>query len=548
MKRSTKILTISVCLLPIAAVLLTVGAHASDSELEPMFSTSSQCLVCHNGLATSDGTDFSIGTSWGATMMGNAARDPYWQASVKRETMDHADAAAAIEAECSRCHMPMSHHLELHGNMSPRVSAHLPLNGADSTLGALAADGVSCTVCHQIEDRNLGSDKSFSGHFVVAPAGSPDRKTYGPYEPDAGLSRIMESATGNRQTQSLHIQRSELCGSCHTLLTHPVGYPGEDHPALAEQVPYLEWKHSDFVDSMSCQDCHMPKVEEKVPLSSVMGREQSDVSMHAFRGGNFVMPQIFGRNRAELGVTTSTGSLKQAELSTREHLQSSAAQVAIESMTLQPDGIKVRVSIQNQAGHKLPTAYPSRRAWLHFRASDPSGAVLFESGALQENGSITGNNNDSDETSYEPHYQTITAEDQVQIYEDIMATPDGSVTTGLLTATQYIKDNRLLPKGFDKEDTQYEIAVLGAAISDPDFKGGGDNTAYHITLPVIPPKISISVRFLYQPIGYRWATNLADFDANEPQRFVRYYRQIAPLATVVLASTSASFMASTPNN
>jgi hypothetical protein len=33
----------------------------------------------------------------------------------------------------------------------------------------------------------------------------------------------------------------------------------------------------------------------------------------------------------------------------------------------------------------------------------------------------------------------------VQIYEAVMAGPDGAVTTGLLTAVRFVKDNRLLP-------------------------------------------------------------------------------------------------------
>jgi hypothetical protein len=41
-------------------------------------------------------------------MMANAARDPYWQAGVRRETIDHAGSKREIEDECSKCHMPMA--------------------------------------------------------------------------------------------------------------------------------------------------------------------------------------------------------------------------------------------------------------------------------------------------------------------------------------------------------------------------------------------------------------------------------------------------------
>ena len=44
----------------------------------------------------------------------------------------------------------------------------------------------------------------------------------------------------------------------------------------------------------------------------------------------------------------------------------------------------MEIAIRNLAGHKLPTAYPSRRVWLHVSVRDPSGGRVFESGALRE--------------------------------------------------------------------------------------------------------------------------------------------------------------------
>ena len=57
-----------------------------------LFETSDRCLACHNGLTTPAGKDVSIGSNWQASMMANASRDPYWQAAVRRETMDHPEA------------------------------------------------------------------------------------------------------------------------------------------------------------------------------------------------------------------------------------------------------------------------------------------------------------------------------------------------------------------------------------------------------------------------------------------------------------------------
>ena len=72
------------------------------------FATSDNCLACHNGLVASNGEDVSIGVAWRASMMANSSRDPYWQASVRRETLDHPTHADAIQDECAICHMPMA--------------------------------------------------------------------------------------------------------------------------------------------------------------------------------------------------------------------------------------------------------------------------------------------------------------------------------------------------------------------------------------------------------------------------------------------------------
>jgi len=89
-------------LLGMVAMLLTVPhfspiAVASDKNHKDLFQTSDRCFACHNGLSTSSGEDISIGLSWRPTMMANSARDPYWQAGVRRESIDHSESKKAIE-------------------------------------------------------------------------------------------------------------------------------------------------------------------------------------------------------------------------------------------------------------------------------------------------------------------------------------------------------------------------------------------------------------------------------------------------------------------
>src|SRR5581483_9979103 len=180
-------------------------AFAADQPPAPQFHTSDRCVACHNGLLTASGDDVSIGFDWRASMMGNSSRDPYWQASVRRETIDHQESSAAIEDECSVCHMPITrYNAKLRGERG-RVFAHLPF-AADEKEGRDAADGVSCAVCHQISTDRLGTRESFNGGFVVQPPTHDARPEYGPFEPEPGHRRIMLTSTeGYRPTQATHI-------------------------------------------------------------------------------------------------------------------------------------------------------------------------------------------------------------------------------------------------------------------------------------------------------------------------------------------------------
>jgi hypothetical protein len=200
----------------------------------------------------------------------------------------------------------------------------------------------------------------------------------------------------------------------------------------------------------------------------------------------------------------------------------------------------VAVTVENLGGHKLPTAFPSRRAWLHLTIADQDGRTVFESGALRANGSIEGNDNDDDPSRYEPHYREIHDPGEVQIYESILGDERGRVTTGLLSSTGYLKDNRLLPHGFDKSTAAPEIAVHGDALGDPGFTDRGDQVRYAIDVHTAPGPYTVSAELLYQPIGYRWASNLKVYNAPEPRRFGEEYDSMAMLSAVKIASASAA--------
>jgi hypothetical protein len=301
---------------------------------------------------------------------------------------------------------------------------------------------------------------------------------------------------------------------------------------------YQEWRHSSFFgEGRSCQSCHMPPAAGPVRVASVLGDYRDRLARHTFLGGNAFMLRMMSRHRSELGVEATSAELEATARATIRQLEEDTATVAVDRAVLHGGTLSFDVVVTNLTGHKFPTGFPSRRAWLHVTVRDGDGGTVFESGAVTNAGSIVGNDSDAAANAFEPHYEEITSADAVQIYESIMGTPAGTPTTGLLQATRYLKDNRLLPRGFDRWTAAPEIAVVGVGDADTDFAGQGDRVRYLLPMS---GRASIDVELRYQPIGFRWARNLAAYDAPEPRRFLGYYDDLAAISSVVVARATRS--------
>ncbi|HXO37682.1 MAG TPA: hypothetical protein VN872_03545 [Candidatus Acidoferrum sp.] len=535
----------TVVLALLMALPLLTPAGGQHTALKPEFQTSDRCLACHNGLTTPSGEDVSIGLAWRAGMMANSSRDPYWQASVRRESLDHPESQPAIEDECSICHMPMARYEAHLQGRKGEIFSHLPF-GPDKNKkdDKLAEDGVSCSLCHQIGKEKLGTRESFVGGFVIDPPVSKDNHPeYGPFQIQKGQQRIMHTSSGGFQpTDAAHIGDSALCGTCHTLYTTARGAGGKEIGRLPEQTPYQEWLHSDYRDKTSCQSCHMPEVQGVAPVTAVLGELREGVHRHTFVAANFFMLRMLNQYRQDLSVQALSQELTTASEQTVTFLQSQSARVSLRNIDAASSSgrLQLQVEVENLTGHKLPTAYPSRRAWLHLLVQDRNGQKVFESGALNPDGSIQGNDNDADPLRYEPHYREINSSDQVQIYESIIKDQNGHVTTGLLAGVGYLKDNRLLPNGFQKQTAEPDIRVIGDAADDPNFTETGDMVRYSVPLSDAQGPFHIDAELWYQPIGFRWAHNLGPYNAAEPRRFVRYYDSMSSATAVMLAHASAT--------
>ena len=226
---------------------------------------------------------------------------------------------------------------------------------------------------------------------------------------------------------------------------------------------------------------------------------------------------------------------------------------------LQSDGeqLDIAVRITNHTGHKLPSGFPSRRMWLHLRVKDGSGQTLFESGAPDAIGLLSVDAGHlaseclartkpagfSNEKCYEPHRDLIQDEDEVAIYEAVMADTNQHITYVLLYADSYLKDNRLPPAGFTDAGALDAQTIPAGIGSDSDYNrdngvqgSGSDLVHYRLPLNDRIGPFSVEARLLYQAVQPSFVGSLHG-DGGRVDRFRVMYEDVPPTVET-LASDS----------
>ncbi len=371
-------------------------------------------------------------------------------------------------------------------------------NSEDNTFqkyAGLARDGISCTVCHRISDTDLGDESSFTGNFVTGP---PD-EVYGPYEDSTIIPLPMENAIGVTPRFSAHFKSrdaasSDLCGTCHNILLPVISNEGEVLGASYEQSTHLEWINSDFAPGRenfkSCADCHMQtsykghelafdiaNIESdqfapttfRLPDEDITLTKRFNYARHSLHGLNIFLNEMFQQFPVILGyrqIDYMTGTLTVPSLVTGSNSMidmaaNETAEVNVQSFGAAPDGkLRAVIEISNLTGHYLPSGVGFRRMFIEVLVRDAAGDILWASGRTNEIGALlVGRTNEilpSEDPAenpgapqYQPHYQIITAEDEVQIYQEVFEDSDGVVTTSFLRRVDEVKDNRIRPLGYD---------------------------------------------------------------------------------------------------
>ncbi len=495
-------------------------ARTLPNGYNSIFAASGACETCHGpssiAMQDADRNDVSVVTDWQSTMMALSAKDPFWRAQVSLETLLNPPHQQALETICTRCHAPMGYFAAFHDGQNSYSVAQMESD-------QIALDGVSCNVCHQMLSDKFGN--AFNGDLVI----DTTFKIYGQYPAPDSFS--MTTWSGYEPVFSTHIQESALCGTCHTLITNSVDTNGQfTGQTFVEQAIYHEWLNSSFpADTTTCNTCHSPPINDLVIQSSqpigLPGR--TPYGRHHYHGGNSFMLKLMKANKDSLGLVPTDVHFDSTINRTKRLLQNKTLDMQLSSIGRNADTARFDLALTNLCGHKFPSGYPSRRAFVTFYVFDDQGDTLFQSGRLKSDYYVNGVNQD-----YEPHYNVINSPDQVQMYEMVMLNSVGQVTTTLENAFESVKDNRLPPEGFVSTHHSYDtVRIEGDALSDPDFNlttqgvegTGADIVHYLIPLDGYNGNLSVEAYVYYQSIPRKWVETMFSHTSPEIDEFKTYY-------------------------
>lgn len=480
------------------------------------FLTSAHCRGCHGydsaGLANIDenGNSVNLFDHWQSTMMGNSARDPLWRAKVSHEIQVNPAHAAELQDKCLDCHAPMGRYNALyHG--APHYSL------ADLATDSLGMDGVSCTSCHTI-DSTVGL--TFSGIIPY----DTTRNIYGPFElPVVGPMQLYEGYT---PTYSTHMNQARVCSSCHTLITQSVDTSGNfTGGVFPEQATYHEYLNSSFpANSITCQTCHMPQLGDAIIIANGQSalNPRFPFNQHVFVGGNAFMLEMIKNNKVQLGAQVEDWQFDTTIANTKALLRNSTVNFDLQLDSSANDTGYFSVRLENKAGHKFPSGYPSRRAVLQLVMMDAAGDTVFKSGTFASDFRVVG-----ESPNYEPHHDVISQQNIPQIYEMAMGDVNYNFTSVLERAATLLKDNRLPPVGFTTSHYAYDTVKISAdAIADDDFnqvsgvEGSGiDIVHYHVPLTAATGAVTIHARLFYQPVPPKFLDEMFAFNSAEIDSF-----------------------------
>ena len=464
-----------------------IGCHGGLSA-----DTFGTTMFIATGADYGNGFDISEYGEWRWSPMGLAGRDPIFHAQLESEMAilnqnaknpeesglkgPLKETQQAVTNTCLSCHGAMGQRqLTLDAHQNKRLDKNFKtdyfyyteqLSSAEKQspeekqyhqYGALGREGISCMVCHRIDGPDKQAVASWNPPKGWVSTGIEDKELAyllfhnstgrfdttdantlnGPYEV---AQKPMEHALNLTPSKNDFIQKSQLCGTCHTInlpnigstdTSLPVLQAAEVDPAFAEyphsieQATFLEWQNSAFAQgdtAQSCQDCHMPSSfendEKDISIDELISKiatiedsnypdadhglaaDELDVPFrkeykrHTHVGLNAFLLSMFKQFEPILGVAPKSYMTGASEAGVDLALESmmlqarnSTVDMSIDKLRFAENTLVVDVTAKNKTGHRFPSGVAFRRAFIELLVKD-GGEVVWSSGRTNDAGVI----------------------------------------------------------------------------------------------------------------------------------------------------------------
>lgn len=465
-------------------------------------------------------------------------------------------------------------------SLAQAVNEAVMVTGGEENVSYLQ-QSVICGACHVLIVPQIPTSYKPGGQLPVA--GSDETPYY--RKPDACVTSTF--STLNTRKLGDKTVGNPLYDDCVAL-----GY---------EQATYLEWINSSFATEQNtdttCQGCHMPFVTNPenpsdhtaIMAQSTQGLTGKTYRRHRLMGINLPVMEMFVQFPDVLGVFPYSDNvpdyaplpdgtdvevlqnyLLNGQMAIVEQATSQANGNGLEPDSIVPDpkaaveitdlslelsdtSLSASMMVVNNTGHKFPSGAGFRRAFVRFEVLDDLGNIIWVSGQTNPYGAICSGPcienrdgtynliqsevNGGDPKKLQPHYEMVTSQDQVQIYEVQAVNDLGVLTSSTLALFHDAKDNRLLPHGFTspkelncEKDKKAGTAIFGieqcsaAYATEPQLKpltmgsviakdkyytdsqyAGADELSYSIALDEIsgtPASVRVSIEYQTIPPSF----------------------------------------------
>ena len=342
---------------------------------------SDDCRACHQDIAE----------EWASSVHKQAASDRTYVSNI---SLLAENAGMAATRYCEGCHAPVA---LLSGQLSPGGNH----GGIADTLAF--DEGVGCMGCHGIH--KVVHLKGVASYEFQAKEDYLFAKTDNRVLTELRHLLIRLQPEQHRQSVNHDVTDSpNLCATCHVQF---MDKDMNDWGWVKMQDEYSAWLNSPYSrqhdqvfaeqEVVRCQDCHMPLVAGNDPSANTDAKHRQ----HRFLGANTVLP-LLANDEQQLQLTKSFLQQNKMRLAIDEPRRLDATQ------TLMPmdekarpqdetpffaylgEELKYTLIVSNiGVGHNFPGGtLDINEAWLATTVMDGTGKVIFESGQLNQDGSV----------------------------------------------------------------------------------------------------------------------------------------------------------------